>query len=274
MTKYRLMRLALNGLKYTFLTLFGVIMLAPLLFALYTSLQDPADYLTLVGLNRLTLANYKFVITHAPIARWYFNTTFVTACTILGAITINTMAGYALSRINFPGRRFIFLVILAILMIPFQAYLIPLYVIVARIGWLNSYQALIVPFIFNPFLVFFMRQSYETLPRELEDAAAVDGAGRITTFLKIAVPLSLTAITTQAVLSGTWTWNAFMVPVTMITDRDYYVLTVGLNSLQSQYYTLPTVQMAGVVLLTIPVIIMFIAFQRFIVPSVATTGMR
>lgn len=274
MTHHRLVRLVLEGVKYAFLALFGAIMLAPLLFALYTSLQDPADYLTLVGPNRMTLANYKFVITHAPIAKWYFNTAFVTACTILGAVTVNTMAGYALSRIKFPGRRFIFLVVLAILMVPFQAYLIPLYLIVARLGWLNSYQALIVPFIFNPFLVFFVRQSYETLPQELEDAAAVDGAGRITIFLRIAVPLSLTAITTQAVLSGTWTWNAFMVPVTMTTDRDYYVLTVGLNSLQSQYYTLPTVQMAGVMLLTIPVIVMFVAFQRFIVPSLATTGLR
>jgi multiple sugar transport system permease protein len=274
MTRYRLVRLVGEGLKYLFLIFFGAVMLAPLLFALYTSLESPADYLTLVGPSRLTLANYEYVITRAPIARWYFNTAFVTACTILGAVTVNTMAAYALSRIQFPGRRFIFLVVLAILMVPFQAYLIPLYLIVARLGWLNSYQALVVPFIFNPFLVFFMRQSYETLPPELEDAAAVDGAGRITTFLRIAVPLSLTGITTEAVLSGTWTWNAFMVPVTMTTDPNYFVLTVGLNSVQSQYYTLPTVQMAGVVLLTIPVIVMFVAFQRFIVPNLATTGLR
>lgn len=274
MTRYRLLRFLNEGVKYAFLVLFGTIMVAPLLFALYTSFQDPADYLTLVSLDRLTLDNYRFVTENAPIARWYFNTFFVTACTILGAVTVNTMAGYALARINFPGRRIIFLTVLAILMVPFQAYLIPLYLIVVRLGWLNSYQALIIPFIFNPFLVFFMRQSYETLPKELEDAAEMDGAGKLTTFVRIAVPLSLTAITTQAVLSGTWAWNAFMVPVTMITNRDYYVLTVGLNSVQAQYYTLPTVQMAGVVLLTLPIVIMFVAFQRFIVPSLATTGMR
>lgn len=274
MTRYRLLRLAAECLKYLVLILFGAVTLAPLLFALYTSLESPADYLTFVSPTRLTLANYEYVITRAPIARWYFNTAFVTVCTILGAVTVNTTAAYALSRIQFPGRRVIFLGVLAILMVPFQAYLIPLYLIVARLGWLNSYQALIVPFLFNPFLVFFMRQSYETLPPELEDAAAVDGAGRITTFLRIAIPLSLTGITTQAVLSGTWTWNAFMVPVTMTTDPNLFVLTVGLNSVQSQYYTLPTVQMAGVILLTIPVIAMFVAFQRFIVPNLATTGLR
>ncbi len=88
------------------------------------------------------------------------------------------------------------------------------------------------------------------------------------------MPLSLTAIATQAILAGTWTWNSFMIPVTMITDRDKFVLTVGLNSLQAQNYTLPTVQMAGVVLLTLPVVVMFVVFQRFIVPSIASTGIK
>jgi multiple sugar transport system permease protein len=263
-----------NITKYVFLVFFGIIMISPLVFALYTSFEDPADFMSLVPPNRLTLSNYIFVVTHAPIARWYFNTAFVTFTTVLGAVTVNSMAGYALSRIKFPGRRIFFLAVLAILMIPFQAYLIPLYIIVVRLGWLNSYQGLIIPFIFNPFLVFFMRQSYETLPEELIDAAEVDGVSKLGTFFRIGLPLSLTAVTTVAILSGTWTWNAFIVPVTFTTNRDFFMLTVGLNSVQSQYYTLPTVQMAGVVLLTFPIIAMFLTFQRFIVPNLATTGMR
>jgi multiple sugar transport system permease protein len=159
-------------------------------------------------------------------------------------------------------------------MVPLQAYLIPLYLMVAQLGWLNSYLALTIPFIVNTFLIFLMRQSFQALPVDLEDAAAVDGASRFTTFMRIAVPLTLTAIATQAMLAATWTWNSFLIPVTMTTDKDYFVLTVGLNSLQSQFYTLPTVQMAGVVLLTIPVVAMFVVFQRFVVPSLATTGLR
>lgn len=263
-----------NVLKYLLLTVGAAVMLSPLLFALYTSLEAPSDYMTLVGPDRLTLQSYEYVITNAPILRWYANTIFVTVCMVLGAVGVNTAAGYALARIDFPGRRPLFLLILAILMVPLQAYLIPLYLMVAQLGWLNSYQALIVPFIVNPFLVFLMRQSFQALPKDLEDAAAVDGANRFTTFIRIAVPLTMTGIATQAILAGTWTWNSFVIPVTMTTDKDLFVLTVGLNSLQSRFYTLPTIQMAGAILLTIPVVVMFVAFQRYIVPSLASTGIR
>jgi multiple sugar transport system permease protein len=256
------------------LVLFGLLMVSPLLFAIYTSLERPEDYLHLVSLDQLTFDNYQYVFTHAPIARWYLNTALVTGCIVLGAVTLNTMAGYALARIDFPGRRLVFLLVLAVLMVPLQAYLIPLYLMVTQIGWLNSYQALIIPFLISPFLIFLMRQSFRGLPQDLEDAAAVDGAGRLVTFVRIAVPLSVTAIATQALLAATWTWNSFMIPVTMTNQKDYFVLTVGLNSLQSQFYTLPTIQMAGAVLLTIPVVIMFVLFQRFIVPSLATAGIR
>ena len=130
-------------------------------------------------------------------------------------------------------------------MVPLQAILIPLYLLVAQLGWLNSYQALIIPFIANPFLIFLMRQSFMNVPTDLEDAAAIDGAGRIKSFLKVAVPLTMAGIATQAILAGTWTWNSFMIPVTFTTDPNHYMMTVGLNTLQSQFYTLATVQMAG-----------------------------
>lgn len=269
----RLRRLT-TVLKYAFLTLGGLIMLSPLLFALYASLLAPSDYLHLVGPGRLTLSNYRYVFDHAQIARWYANTVFVTAGVVLGAVAVNTMAGYALARIRFPGRPLVFAVVLAVLMVPLQAILIPLYLLIASFGWLNSYEALIVPFIANPFLIFLMRQSFSTLPPELEEAATIDGAGRFTSFFRIAVPLTMTGIATQAILAGTWTWNSFMIPVTFTTDPSRYVLTVGLNSLQSQFYTLTTVQMAGVVLLTVPIVVMFLVFQRLIVPSFATAGIK
>jgi multiple sugar transport system permease protein len=260
--------------KYAFLTVVALVMVAPLLYALYMSLTPAREYPHVVSPAHLTLANYRYVFTHAPVGRWYVNTLFVTAGVVLGSVLVNTMAGYALARVRFPGRTVAFLIVLAVLMVPLQAILIPLYLLVARLGWLNSYEALIVPFIVNPFLIFLMRQSFSTLPPELEDAAAVDGAGRLTTFARIAVPLTLTGIATQAMLAGTWTWNSFMIPVTFTTDKSHFVLTVGLNTLQSQFYTLATVQLAGVVVLTLPVVFMFLAFQRLIVPSMATVGIR
>jgi multiple sugar transport system permease protein len=240
----------------------------------YASLLSPENYLSLVSPTEWTFDNYWYVVTHAPIARWYLNTALVTACVVAGAVVVNTLAGWALARYNFRGRQVIFLAIVAVLMVPLQAYLIPLYLQIVDLGWLNSYQALIVPFLVNPLLIFLMRQTFSTLPKELEEAAALDGAGRFRTFLRIGVPLSITGIATQAILAGTWTWNGFMIPVTMVNDPSLFVLTVGLNSLQAQNYTLPTVQMAGVVLLTIPVVVMFLIFQRFIVPSVASSGIK
>jgi multiple sugar transport system permease protein len=263
-----------NIMKYSFLAIGAVVAIGPVLFALYTSFELPADYPRIVPLSRLTLWNYHYVFHNAPVLRWYINTAFVTLGVVLGAVVVNTMAGYALARIRYPGRALSFLVVLAILMVPLQAILIPLYLLVAKVGWLNSYQALIIPFIANPFLIFLMRQSFQNVPTDLEDAAAIDGAGRFKSFLKVAVPLTMSGIATQAILAGTWTWNSFMIPVTFTTDPNHYMMTVGLNSLQSQFYTLTTVQMAGVVLLTVPIVLMFVVFQRLIVPSFATAGIR
>ncbi|MFE4950143.1 carbohydrate ABC transporter permease [Leifsonia sp. NPDC056665] len=260
--------------RYGFLIVFGLVMLVPLLFVLYVSVLPASSYPGVVGPGGWTLDNYTYVFQHAPIARWYINTAIVTLCVVAGAVIVNTLAGWALARFRFRGKGLVFLAIVAILMIPLQAYLIPMYLQVVDLGWLNTFQALIIPFLANPLLIFLMRQSFSTLPKELEEAAAIDGASRFRTFLQIGVPLSVTAIATQAILSATWTWNGFLVPVTFTNDKDMFMLTVGLNSLQAQNYTLPTVQMAGVVLLTIPVVVMFLIFQRFIVPSLASTGIK
>jgi multiple sugar transport system permease protein len=260
--------------QYVLLGVVSVVMLAPLVFALYVSLLDPADFLGWVSPTDLTLDNYRFVVDHAPVWTWYRNTLVVTAAVVLGSVVVNTMAGYALARFRFAGRRAVFVGVIAILMVPVQAYLIPLYLQVSELGWLNSLFALVIPFVVNPLLIFLMRQTFSTLPDDLEEAASLDGAGRFRTFAQIGVPLALTGIATQAILAGTWTWNSFMVPVTMINDPDAFVLTVGLNSIQAQNFTLPTVQMAGVVLLTLPVVVMFVVFQRFIVPSLASSGIK
>jgi multiple sugar transport system permease protein len=260
--------------RYVFLVAFGLVMVAPLIFVLYSSFLSPADFFSIVPPGRLTLENYSYVFENAPIGRWYLNTAIVTGCVVLGALIVNTLAGWALARFTFRGKRLVFTIIIVILLVPLQAYLIPLYLQIVDLGWLNSYQALIIPFIVNPLLIFLMRQSFGTIPKDLEEAAALDGAGRLRTFLRIGLPLSVTAVATQAILAGTWTWNSFLIPVTITNDKSLYVLTLGLNSLQSHNYTLPTVQMAGVVLLTLPIVAMFLIFQRFIVPSVASSGIK
>lgn len=260
--------------RFLVLAIFGLVMIAPLVFVLYVSFLAPADYPGIVAPDRLTLDNYVFVFENAPVGRWYLNTLIVTALVVAGTVVVNTLAGWALARLRFPGRTVLFLSIIAILMVPLQAYLIPLYLQIVDLGWLDTYFALVVPFVVNPLLIFLMRQTFRTIPKDLEEAAAIDGAGRFRTFARIGVPLAMTGIATQAILSATWSWNGFLVPVTMTTQPEMYVLTLGLNSLQAQNYTLPTVQMAGVVLLSLPIVAMFLILQRFIVPSLASSGIK
>jgi multiple sugar transport system permease protein len=274
MTAYRARRRAVRGAQYGILTVFALIMAAPLIFVIYASLLTPPDYFHIVAPDQLTLQNYRYVLQHAAIGRWYLNTLFVTASVIVGAVIVNTMGSWALARFRFTGRQTVFLVVILILLVPIQAYLIPLYLQVVNLGWLNTYWSLIVPFLVNPLLIFLMRQYFSRLPNDLEEAAKIDGANRFKIFLRIGVPLTMTGIATQAILAGTWTWNGFLVPVTFINNPNYFVLTLGLDTLQAQNYTIPTVQMAGVVLLTLPVVVMFLIFQRFIVPSIASSGIK
>jgi multiple sugar transport system permease protein len=274
MNRYRARRRAVRGIQYTILTIFGLIMAAPLIFVLYASLLAPSAYFHIVAPGQLTLQNYDFVFRHAPIGRWYLNTLIVTGSVVFGAVIVNTLGSWALARFRFKGKRLVFLSIILILLVPLQAYLIPLYLQVVGLNWLNTYWSLIVPFVVNPLLIFLMRQYFSKLPKDLEEAAAIDGASRLKIFWRVGVPLTMTGIATQAILVGTWTWNSFLVPVTFINNPNLFVLTLGLNSLQAQNYTLPTVQMAGVVLLTLPIVVMFLVFQRFIVPSIASSGIK
>jgi multiple sugar transport system permease protein len=274
MNVYRVRRRAVRSVQYTILTVFALIMAAPLIFVIYASLLAPSDYFHIVSPGQLTLQNYQFVFDHAQVWRWYLNTAFVTGSVVVGSVIVNTLGSWALARYTFTGKRVIFLSIILILLVPLQAYLIPLYLQVVNLNWLNTYWALIVPFLVNPLLIFLMRQYFGRLPKDLEEAAALDGANRFRIFWRIGVPLTITGIATQAILAGTWTWNAFLVPVTFINNPSMFVLTLGLDSLQAQNYTLPTVQMAGVVLLTLPIVAMFLIFQRFIVPSFASTGIK
>lgn len=261
-------------MRYLLITAVGVTLLAPLLYALYSSFELPQDYRRFAGLSRLTPFNYGQVVTLVPIMKWYLNTLIVTLIVMAGNFLVNTPAGYALARLHFKGKRLIFVVILVVMMIPLQAYLIPLYLTVAQLGWLNSYASLTIPFIVYCFFIFLTRQFFLTIPKEYDDAAEVDGLGKIATFLRIGLPLSGPALVTQAVLGFTMTWNSFLIPVIMTTEKSLFVLTVGLNTLKSQYYDFPTVTMAGVVLLTVPVIAVFSLFQRYIVPSLASSGIK
>lgn len=264
----------ITWLRYVLLLACSVFFIVPFGYAVYTSFLGKADIDKIVPITRMTLENYRDVLLNSDISIWYLNSVIVTLGILAGNMLINTMAAYSLSRLQYRGRNVIFFIIIGMMMVPYQVTIIPIYSMIVKLGWLNSYQGLIVPFLFQGFLVFLMRQFFITIPKELEEAAEVDGLTKIGTFFRIILPLSKGALGTQIIFSFTGTWNSFVWPVTLVNDSRWYVLTVGLNTLKNRYFEWPNVTMTGVILLTLPIIIVFLIFQRHLVQGIATTGLK
>lgn len=265
-----------NFLVLLLLSFFALIFILPFLYAVYTSLQELKDVNSIVGFYRLSLDNYIMFFTNPlyMVPRWLWNSSLMTAIILAGNLIINTMAGYALAKLNFPGKNAVFFIVVATLMIPYHMILIPVYVNMARLGWLNTMLALTVPYLYQCIYVYLMRQFFMSIPNELLEAARIDGLTKAGAFFRIVMPLAKSGLITMIILSFTGTWNSFLIPSTMISRREMYVLIVGLNSVKNQFFERTNIIMAGVVLVTIPVIIMFMLFQKHYVEGVATSGLK
>ncbi|MEM9423940.1 MAG: carbohydrate ABC transporter permease, partial [Spirochaetota bacterium] len=179
--------------------------------------------------------NYPLVFSTINFLRMYLNTALVAVCIALGQVSLSSMAAFAFARLDFPLKRTLFMLVLAILMIPGQVTLIPNYLIINRLGWLNTYSALIVPNLFSAFGTFFLRQQYMGIPASLDEAAKIDGANPFQIFYKICLPQTYNGILAFAVLSLIFGWNMFLWALIMTTDESMYTLAVGLNFFQGQY---------------------------------------
>jgi multiple sugar transport system permease protein len=255
------------------LLLFAVIFLLPFLYALYTSFVSQEYANKIAPPSGFTMDNYRAVFA-LRIGRWLFNSLFVTLSILVGNMIVNTMAAYALAKIKFPGRTIIFFIIIAMMMIPYQTVIIPLYVMMVKLGWLNTLLCLTVPFLFQGFLVFLMRQFFLTMPDELIEAARIDGLSSGGTFFRIIIPNSKTALAMQAIFSFTGTWNFLTWAATFINDDRFYILPLGLNTLKNRYYAIPGYTMAGVVVMTIPVMLLFVFLQKYFVQGIVTSGIK
>ncbi len=261
---------------YAALTFFALIFIIPLLYALYTSFLHLKDVDSIVPLRELTMDNYVRLWTSPAysLPRWYWNTAVMTGIIIGGNLVFNTMAGYALSKLDFYGKKVIFFIILATLMIPYHIVLIPVYTTMAALGWLDTMKALTIPYMSQVLHIFLVRQFFLGVPNELLEASRLDGLSKIGAFFRIMMPLSGPAIATMVILIFTGTWNSFMIPSTMVTRKEMFVLVVGLNSVKDQYFDRTNLIMAGVILTTLPVIILFLMLQKWYVQGVATSGLK
>ncbi len=263
-------------LLYAGLCLYAIITFLPFAWALSASFKPLAEII-LGGINfipqHFTLDNYKKIFIQEPLfGRWLLNSVFVAICVTGFNLLFNSMAGYALARIRFIGSKFWFLLILAILMIPGQITLIPSYLILKTLGWLNSYQGLIVPNVVNATFIFMMRQFFLSFPKELEEAASLDGLSRWETFLSIVLPLAKPALAAQAIFIFMGTWNNFLTPLIILSDPEMFTLPLGLNAFKGQYITYWNYIMAASMVLTLPALAIYAFFNRYFIQGVTFTG--
>jgi multiple sugar transport system permease protein len=221
-----------------------------------------------------TFENVRRVFDSVPFWRQFFNSVKVSAIITIGSVTTSTMAAYAFARLQFPGRDALFVVFLAALMVPGQVTVIPTFILMRNLGLMNTHEALWIPGLISVFGIFLLRQFFLRTPRDLEEAAKLDGAGYLRIMFQIALPLAAPAIAALAVLNFQAAWNDFFAPNLFLTTPDMFTLPVGLVALRGMFGGTPTTIFAGVTLVLIPVLIVFLLAQRRLTESIALTGIR
>lgn len=218
--------------------------------------------------------NFGTVWRQAPWARYFINTIFIATTTTVLVLVTSTLAGYAFASMRFPGKAIVFGAVLAVYMVPAEVTLVPNFIILKNLGWIDTYQAQIVPFAASVFGIFLMRQFFLTLPKELWEAAQLDGCSHIRYLWRIAVPLARPQLVTVALFHFVGSWNSFLWPLIMANSEDVRPLQVGLNSFIPEQSTDPVQLGAAALITTLPILVIFILAQRQIVGGIATTGIR
>ncbi len=267
----------------TLLSLPAFLWLVPTLWMLSLSFQ-PNDVLarttssTFFGLVPLpfTLDNYAALFSYGQTPVWFLNSTIVAVGMTLAVLFVSTTAGYALARLSFPGKNFVIIFCLIGLMVPEQAVFIPLYTMFADFGWHNSYHALILPRVAVPIGVFLMMQFFKAIPRDIEEAARLDGVSWLQIFWHVMLPLARPAMTTLAILTFLYAWNDYLWPLVSAQKREMFTITLGLASIQTNFAQSEGLGriMASGVIATLPVVVLFLLFQRYVVQAMTAGGTK
>lgn len=266
----------LRLLLYLLLSVYALITLIPFLWALSASFKPLGEIISgeqnLLPQN-FTLDNYRQIFLQEPLFwRWLFNSVAIAVCVTILNLLLNSMAGYALARLRFVGKSFWFFLILAVLAVPAQITLIPTFLILKAIAWLNSYQGMIVPSMVNATFIFMMRQFFVNFPQELEEAAQLDGLSPLGTFRYIVWPLAKPALAAQAVFVFMGSWNNFLLPLVILFDPSMFTLPLGLNTFKGQYISYWNYIMAASMVFTLPALGIYAFFNRYFIQGVTFTG--
>lgn len=265
-------------LAFLVLLLAAIVWLIPLLWTLDTALKTEADTTTVpvtwIPPSGFTLESFWQILSAGNMLRWYFNSFLTSSIITVAVVILGSLAAFGFSRIAFRGRRFLFLVIIAGLIIPPQILIVPLFTEMDALGLVDTYWGIILPQIAAPISVFIFKQFFDGIPHELEDAARVDGASRFRVYWQIWMPLARPAIAAVAIFTFVISWNNFLWPFIIVTNTDMMTIPVGIATVQSSYGVRYADIMASAVLAGLPLIIVFLFFQRQIVQGVAGTGLK
>lgn len=263
--------------RTTFLLMMTFIVLAPITWFVLSSFKDLTDLSARppkLFPSRWAFENYSEAFNAYNYTRYFFNSVFVTTVATFLTLLINSMAAYAFAKYNFRGRDGLFVMTLAMIMIPLQVILIPIYLVVASLGLVNTYWGMIIPAAATPTGVFILRQYMLTIPDELIESARIGGAGEFRIFARIVLPLCRPALAVVAIFSILWRWNDFIWPLLIAQREELYTLPVALALLNGQLVVPYNVVLAMSVMSIIPVLFMFIFMQRQIIQGIAQTGMK
>jgi multiple sugar transport system permease protein len=266
------------GLAYLLLVLTAISMIFPFYWMIATSLKSearvfafPPEWIP----SPPILDSYKYIFTELPFTTYIFNSVKVSFLSTLGTVLSSSLAAYAFARVRFRGREVLFMLTLAALMIPAQVTMIPLYVVMTRIGWVDSHLPLIAPAYFgSAFGIFLMRQYFMTIPQELNDAAKIDGCSHFGVYWRIMLPLAKAVIATLALLSFMGSWNDLLGPVIYLYDGNLFTLPLALTRFRGQYYTEWANMMAGATVSLLPILVVFLFTQQYFVRGVVLSGLK
>jgi len=276
-------RLIGRGVLYIIAIVSAAAFMIPFVWAVFSSFKSPGDltsYPPRLFPRVWHPENYVTVFKRVPFARWAWNTLFISVVATFGAVLSSSLVGFSFARFRYPGRDIIFLITLSTMMLPSEVTLIPLYILFAKIHWLDSFKPLTIPAYFGggAFLIFMMRQFFMTIPLDLDEAARIDGASYLRIFWQIVMPLSTPALATAAVLTFIGNWDNFMGPFIILNTREKFTLAVGIRYFSSLADPdgVPTqhLLMASSLMMTIPIIILFFLAQRFFVRGIVMTGIK
>lgn len=262
---------------YLLLIFWAVFMILPFAWMILTSLKTQAEAMKVPIVwfpKEPQWKNYVDVLQKYNFGLYYKNTIIVTVITVSVQLVTSSMAAYAFARLEFPGKNFIFLICMTVLMVPTQMIIIPRFIMVMKLGWLDTFAGIIVPNLPSIFGTFFLRQNFMSMPKDLDEAAMLDGCSFFGIYWRILLPLVKNGLISFGVLTTLWAWNEMLWPLIVVSKSKLYVLSIAIANMQGQYATKIPVQMTAGVLALMPMLILFLIGQKYMLEGIATSGMK